>query len=59
MAIEKTLDELPESRAKVLKEWILDGSEYAEYQLSHKKLFFLKIDRIALKDNIRGENSSR
>jgi hypothetical protein len=55
LATERTLANLPETRAKVLADWIQDGSNYYKYSLSHAKRQYLKIDRQALKDNIRGK----
>lgn len=52
-AVQRVLESLPKARADVLKNWIMDGSKYAEYQLSHKKRLFLKYDRLALNQALR------
>ena len=52
-AVEDTLNSIPKQRAEVLQNWLIDGSKYSEYQLTHKKLFFLKIDRLALQRRLR------
>lgn len=50
---DNVLNSLPQARAEVLKEWILDGSNYYKWNLSDKKRFYLKIDRLHLKRAIR------
>lgn len=52
-AVDRVLKSLPQARAEVLQNWLIDGTKYTEYQLTHKKLFFLKIDRLALKNAVR------
>lgn len=53
MITESVLNSLPETRAKVLQEWVLCGSKYYEYELTHQKYFYLKIDRLHLKRALR------
>jgi hypothetical protein len=50
---ETLMNSLPKARAHVLKEWIIDGTNYSDWQLSHKKRKLLKIDRLELKQRLR------
>ena len=51
--IKRTLDtylaNIPQNRATILLNWIQDGSQYAEYSLSHYQRINLKNDRKTLK----------
>ena len=40
---------LPEKRAKIFHQWLLDGSNYAEYSLSYYQRHMLKEDRRAFR----------
>ena len=46
---------IPEKRAETLLNWIQDGSEVAEYNLSEYQRIFLKADRRALQFILKGK----
>ena len=55
MITESVTGSINQARAEVLISWLLSGNDYIEYSLSHKKRFFLKIDRLTLKRALRAK----
>lgn len=55
MITESVTGSINQARAEALINWLLVGNDYAEYSLSYKKRFFLKIDRLTLKRALRAK----
>ena len=53
------LASIPEKRAQTLLDWIKDGSNVAEYQLSDYQRLYLKADRKALQSILKDNGYGR
>ena len=56
-AVNDTMRSLPESRAKVLRGWIVSEENYYWHNLTESQQFYLKMDRKTLLNRVKGKNN--